>query len=100
MNETRTLEIALPADAELADHELATLRIACEALAQLACGAGTSPRQVTALAAEGWQVSSTLTWIARAERGKDYEEAVGADRCEALCRLCEEVGLRAVEGCP
>ncbi len=52
------------------------------------------------MTAEGWQVRHGLTWIARAEKGHEYEEATGACRGEALCRLCELTGLHAVDGCP
>jgi hypothetical protein len=100
VNDARTLKIELPVGGELDAGDLETLRIACEALAKLACGRVERPRQITAMTAEGWQVRSGLAWIARAERGNQYEEAVGDSRCEALCRLAEEIGLRAVEGCP
>ena len=101
MNDQRTLEIRLPAGNELNDDDLELLRTACEALVGLSCGDAVGrPAQVEAMTAEGWNVRHGLTWIARAERGHEYEEALGACRGEALCRLCDLTGLHAVDGCP
>ncbi|MBE0565767.1 MAG: hypothetical protein IH621_07430 [Krumholzibacteria bacterium] len=100
MTDTHVLEIRLPAGGALDDTDRETLRIACEALAKLACGKVERPAPILAMVADGWQVRSGLVWVARAERGAQYEEAFGSSRCEALNHLAEEVGLRAVEGCP
>lgn len=101
MNETRTIEVRLPADKEYSDDDLHLLRTACEALVGLSCGCEADPpAQVKAMAEEGWKVRTGLTWIARAERGREYEEAVGESRGESLCKLCQMTGLRSVDGCP
>jgi len=102
VKDQHTLEIRLPAGHELNEDDLEMLRTACEALASLSCGsdAACRPAQVEAMTAEGWKVRHGLTWIARAERGHEYEEALGACRGEALCRLCELTGLHTVDGCP
>ena len=101
MNDQRTLEIKLPVGSELSDDDLELLRAACEDLVSLSCGdASGGPAQVGAMTAEGWNVRHGLTWIARAERGHEYEEALGASCGEALCRLCDLTGLHAVDGCP
>ena len=101
MNETRTIEVRLPVDREYSDDDLDLLRTACEALVGLSCGCENEPpEQVKAMADEGWKVRAGLTWIARGERGREYEEAVAESREEALCRLCQLTGLHAVDGCP
>ena len=101
MNETRTIEVRLPDGKDLSDDDLHLLRTACEALVGMSCGCdGDPPAQVKAMADEGWAVRAGLTWIARAERGREYEEATGETRGEALCQLCQMTGLRSVDGCP
>ena len=101
MSESRTLEIRLPEDREFTGDELELLRSACEALIGQSGPVGEKvPAQVRAMAAEGWQVRTGLTWIACAERDRKYEEAVGESRGEALCRLCQLTGLHTVDGCP
>jgi hypothetical protein len=101
VNDQSTLAIRLPAGHALNEDDLELLRTACEALVGLACGENSArPAQVAAMKAEGWQVRYGLTWIARAEKGRQYEEATGSCRGEALCRLCELTGLSAVDGCP
>ena len=41
-----------------------------------------------------------LTWIARAHRGSDYEEATGTTLLEVLAQLDCLTSLHEVEGCP
>jgi len=101
MNEKHSIEISLPAGKELSEDDRQLLRTACEALVSMSCGCGDDPpAQVKAIRDDGWQVRSGLTWIARAERNRESEEAVGQTRGEALCRLCQLIGLHSVEGCP
>ncbi len=101
MSETHTLEIRLPAGNKLSADDRELLRTACEALVGMTCGCGEDPpTQVRAMAAEGWQVRSGLTWIAHAERNRESEKATGKTRGEALCKLCQLLGLHSVEGCP
>jgi hypothetical protein len=101
MQDTSTIEIRLPAGRELDDAQRETLRRACEALADLAAGPPADvPAQVRAMTAAGWQVKNTLQWVARAERDRDYEEARGDTPGQALCRLCQLLGLHDIEGCP
>jgi hypothetical protein len=101
MNETRTFEIRLPGGRDISDDDLNTLRTACEALAELSCSQrNVPPSQIRALTDQGWRVHSSLVWVARAERDRESEEAVGTTRDEALCRLCQLIGLHSIEGCP
>ncbi len=100
MNETKTIEIRLPAGSELNDDDLDILRTACEAFVGISCGSGDQPAQIEAMIGEGWIVRSGLTWIARAERSHTYEEAIGETRREALCKLTQMLGLHTVDGCP
>lgn len=101
MNENRRIEIELPDGNSLTAADMVNLRTACEALVEQACREpGDTSVQVRAMSDEGWQVQSSLTWIARAERDRKSEEAVGETKAEALCRLCQLTGLHAVEGCP
>jgi hypothetical protein len=101
MNASHTIEIQLPPGKDLSENDRQLLRTACEALVSMSCGSENDPpAQVRAMATEGWQVQSGLTWIARAERNREYEEAVGKTRGEALCQLCQLLGLHSVEGCP
>ncbi len=101
MSETQTIEIRLPEGKELSVDELGILRNACEALIGLSCRNNNEPpAQVRAMSDEGWEVRSGLTWFARAERDKAYEEAIGESRGEALCRLSQMLGLHTVDGCP
>ncbi|RLB94176.1 MAG: hypothetical protein DRH76_09485 [Deltaproteobacteria bacterium] len=101
MSEVLSMTIKLPDGSNLSEADLLILRTACEALVAQTCQPGAdSPGQVRAMADEGWRVQSGLTWIARAERERESEEAVGETRGEALCRLCQLTGLHAVDGCP
>ena len=101
MNEKHSIEIPLPSDKELSEDDRQLLRTACDALVGMACGCGEDPpAQVRAMRDEGWQVRSGLTWIAHAERNRESEKATGKTRGEALCRLCQLIGLHSVEGCP
>ncbi len=101
MNEPRTIDIPLPVGADLSEADLNVLRMACEAVVNLASGRCASHvTQLEGMAAEGWKVRTNLAWIARAERGKEYEEATGACRGEALCELCQLTGLHLMDGCP
>ena len=101
MSENLTIEIGLPEGSSLTEADLSILRTACEALVAQACRQpGDTSAQVLAMADEGWQVQSNLTWIARAERERESEEAVGETKGEALCKLCQLTGLHAVDGCP
>ncbi len=101
MSDKHTLEIRLPADNKLSEDDRELLRTACEALVSMTCGCGdTPPSQVRAMTTEGWEVRSGLTWVAQAERNREYEKATGKTRGEALCKLCQLLGLHSVEGCP
>ncbi len=101
MSETRTIEIRLPEGHDFSEVELETLRVACEDLAGLSGQGDSEPRdQIQAMTEQGWHVQRNLTWVARAEREREYEEATGDTPCQALCRLCQLVGLHTAEGCP
>ncbi len=101
MSENPTIEIGLPRGHSLTEADLSILRTACEAMVTQSCQRnGDMSAQVLAMSDEGWQVQSGLTWIARAERRRESEEAVGDTRSQALCRLCQLTGLHAVDGCP
>ena len=101
MNRNHTIEIRLPDDRVLGEDELNVLRTACEALVGLSCKPqGEHMAQVRAMQGQGWQVQCDLAWHARAEREREYEEASGATPAEALCKLCQLLGLHSIEGCP
>ena len=101
MNQTRTIEIGLPQGRAFSEDDLTLLRSACEALAgQYHRCQGELTAQLRALKEQGWQVESGLTWVAHAERDRKYERAIGDTPGEALCKLCQMVGLHSVEGCP
>ena len=101
MDQISTLEIRLPQGRKLSDDDLQLLRGACEALVggYERCEVGMTAR-LRALKEQGWQVDSGLTWVAHAERDRKYERAIGDTPGEALCKLCQMVGLHSVEGCP
>jgi hypothetical protein len=101
MNANQTIAIEVPGGHQLTAADLSTLRSACEDLVAQACRSSSQPgSQIRTMSAEGWQVQSGLTWIARAERDRVSEEAVGETKKEALCRLCQLTGLHLVDGCP
>mgnify|MGYP002636231191 CR=1 FL=1 len=101
MIKNQTIEIAVPDGTHLSAADLAVLRSAGEALVEKYCQLPTgSTVQIAAMSEEGWLVQTGLTWVARAERGRKSEEAVGLTKGEALCRLCQLTGLHAVDGCP
>ncbi len=101
MSETRTIEVRLPEGHDFRDAELETLRAACEALAGFSDqGDPEIQGQIKAMTEQGWEVQRNLTWVARAVRKREYEEATGDTPDQALCRLCQLVGLHTVEGCP
>ncbi len=101
MNQSSTIEIRLPHGRNFNDDDLKLLRGACEALAgQYHRCESEIVGQLRALREQGWQVDSGLTWVAHAERNRKYERAIGDTPGEALCKLCQMVGLHSVEGCP
>jgi len=101
MSQTQTIEIRLPEDREFSEADRAILSRACEALAGLTCRPQGEPAaQVRAMTAQGWRVRYGLTWHAQASRDHEYEEACGETPAEALCKLCQLLGLHSIEGCP
>ena len=52
------------------------------------CGRN-SERPCRMMEDDGWEVKWTLGWVATAQRGKEYEEASGKTRKEAMMRLRE-----------
>ena len=101
MSAKQTIAVRLPAGHSLSAAELTALQAACEELVGFSgcCGAGPTA-QTKAMTDQGWQVKRRLTWVATAERERESEKALGETPGEALCRLCELVGLHNVEGCP
>jgi hypothetical protein len=101
MSEPRTITLDLPEDFEIDAKDLEVMRRTFMSIVTLAnrCGDGAS-RPCDMLIDAGWDVDWSLVWVARAHRGKDFEEATGATRREAMHGLYEAVRLHESQGCP
>lgn len=101
MSDKRKISIDLPDDFEIEADDLEVLRRTFQSIIALAnrCG-DTSHRPCANMIEAGWDVNWSLQWVARAHRGKDFEEATGATRREAMNRLREATRLYQSDGCP
>ena len=98
MSEKRTIEVRLPADHGLGEADLAALQAACEELAGVHTDCCGSPvTQIQAMEAAGWEVRRRLTWVAKAEREREYEEALGKTTAELGVMADQEQQDRAAE---
>lgn len=95
------LKVHLPPHLQAAADDLEVLRTTFQTIITLTseCQGGVNP-DLRCLQDKGWQVGWGLTWIARASKGKQYEEATAGTKEEALAQLRQLVGLHDVEGCP
>jgi len=106
MLDTRTIELALPADLELdgLDIEALDSNVMRAILRAVFNCRDESRRDAEALLADleagGWTVRQGLTWVACAERGEETERVSAPSRFEAVARLREYVSLHDAEGTP
>jgi len=101
MLDARTIEVSLPEGIEVGEDDLEVLRTTFQTIVSLASQCEDRPgRPCSGMTDAGWEVSWGLTWIARAQRGKEYEEATGSTREEAMTRLREATCLHEADGCP
>ena len=101
MNRTHVIEVELPDGVDIADDDIDVLRTTFQTIITLAAGGcGRSDPHLTRMRDNQWAVNWGLTWIARAPRGSDYEEATGTTLLEVLAQLDCLTSLHEVEGCP
>jgi len=101
MAEKRTIAVPLPEEFEIHPDDLDVMRATFQSIVALAnrCGRN-SERPCRMMEDDGWEVKWTLGWVATAQRGKEYEEASGKTRKEAMMRLREATCLHEAGGCP
>ena len=101
MSEGHFIKVQLPPDLKASADDLEVLRTTFQTIITLTseCQAGANP-DLRCLEDRGWEVSWGLTWVARANHGKQFEEVTAATKDKAIALLRRHVGLHEVEGCP
>jgi len=101
MQESRSIEVRLPAGLETSADDLEVLRTTFQTIISLTQPGGSSPcERIRDMREQEWDVHWGVTWLVSARRGKDYEEATGRTREEAMERLREATCLHDSDGCP
>lgn len=98
---TKMIEVALPEGAAPSPEDLEALRATLGAVVGLhfpeEAGWEAVERE---LAADGWQVSLRLMWVAEARKGREFEQASGRTKEEACGRLLQLTRVDEPAGVP
>jgi hypothetical protein len=101
MNDTRTIEVRLPAQADPTPEDLELLDATFHAILDLRFHEGHHWSALEReLASRGWRVEGRLMWVAEARRGREVEQAVGRTKDEAYEQVQQMTKLDELPGVP
>ena len=99
MNDTRTIEVRLPKQADPTAEDLELLDATFHAIVDLRFHEGHCWSVVEReLASRGWRVEGRLMWVAEARWGREVEQAVGRTKDEAYEQVQQMTKLDELPG--